>query len=81
LPTTADDKSVETGVGDLGAGHDILAAPDNLAALPANVVDGGDGNPDSGWGCPSAIGTAYVVPHVSSTATARTRARASGDMS
>ena len=87
LPTTADDKSVETGVGELGAGLDDLAVVnnlpvlDNLAAVYDNVAGGGDANPDSGRGCPGAVGTAYVVPHVSSTATAQTRARTSGDMS
>jgi hypothetical protein len=69
LPTTAVDKSVETGAGDIGAGLDILTCGGRDADRHARTFT------------PKRIATAYVVPHVSLTTTARVRASASRDMS
>ena len=69
LPTTADDESVETGAGDIGAG------------LDNHTCGGGDIDRHARTGTPERIATAYVVPHMSSTTTVHIRARASHEMS
>jgi len=63
------DESVETGVGSLGAGLDNFTS------------DGGNDESRPGPGTPSVVTTAYLVRHVSSTAIAHIRVRASRDLS